>query len=106
MPFIYLSQPIGIAVFRVIQLLLEYRSYYFIYNLIEVLLLDATKATRNISLNVTSENLTLYEAGLGKRVTLNHLVCQRIGVLRIEPVVGGDEYKVKHAVLVLLQLVV
>ena len=78
----YLSQPIGITVLRV-QHLLEYRINNLIYNLIEVLLLDAAKATSHVTLNVTCKNLTLYKAGLGKRVTHNHLVSQRIGILGI-----------------------
>ena len=50
--------------------------------------------------------MALDEAGLRKRETCHHFVGQRIGILRVEPVVGGDEHEIEHAVLVLLQLVV
>ena len=72
----------------------------------ECLLLDTAEATLDVALNITSDYVAFHEARLREGKAVNHLVTQRIGVLRVEPVVRGDEHKIKHTILILLQLVV
>ena len=86
--------------------MLEYRLHNLVDNLVEVFLLDAAKATLDVTLDIASDNLTLHEAGLREGKAVNHVVAQRIGILWIEPVVRRDEHKIEHTVLILLQLVV
>ena len=86
--------------------MLEYRLHNLVDNLVEVFLLDAAKATLDVTLDIAGNNLTLHEAGLREGEAVNHVVTQRIGILWIEPVVRRDEHKIEHTVLILLQLVV
>ena len=96
----------GLVRTRLVCLLLEYRLYDLVDNLVEVFLFDVAKATLDVTFDVTSDNLALHEAGLREGEAVDHVVTQRIRILWIEPVVGSDEHKTEHAVLVLLQLVV
>ena len=72
----------------------------------ECLLLDTAEATLDVALNITSDYVAFHEAWLREGKAVDHLITQRIGVLRVEPVVRRDEHKIEHTILVLLQLVV
>ena len=85
---------------------LEYGIDNLVNYLVEVFLFDAAEAALNVALDVARNNLAFDKAGLREREAHHHLVGQRVGVLRIEPVVRRDKHKVEHTVLVLLQLVV
>ena len=84
---------------------LEYGIDNLVDNFVEIFLFDTAEAALNVTLDVARNDMTLDEAGLRKREACHHLVGQRIGVLRVEPIVGSDENEVEHTVLVLLQLV-
>ena len=86
--------------------MLEYRLHNLVDNLVEVFLLDTAKTTLDVTLDVAGDNLALHEAGLREGEAVDHLVAQRVGILGVEPVVRGDEHKVEHTILILLQLVV
>ena len=86
--------------------MLEYRLNNLVDNLIEVFLLDTAKTTLDVTLDVAGDNLALHEAGFREGEAVNHIVAQRVGILRVEPVVRRDEHEVEHALLVNLQLVV
>jgi len=85
---------------------LEYRLNNLVDNLVEIFLLDTAKTALHVALDVAGDNLALHEAGLREGEAVNHVVAQRVGILRVEPVVRCDEHKVEHTVLVNLQLVV
>lgn len=55
--------------------------------LVEIDLLDTAEATLNIALDIAREDLAFHEAGLGEGKAFYHIVGQRIGILRIDPVV-------------------
>ena len=86
--------------------MLEYRLHNLVDNLIEILLLDAAEATLDVALDIASNDLTLDEAGFREGEAVDHIVAQRVGILRIKPVVRCNEHKVEHTVLINLQLVV
>ena len=52
-------------------------------NLVEVFLLDTAETTLDITLDITRENLALYEAGLREGKAFYHIIGQLIGILRL-----------------------
>lgn len=83
----------------------EYRFDDFVDNLVEVLLFDAPEPTGYVAFDIARDDLTFDEARLREGEARHHVVGQRVGILRIDAVVRGDEDEVKHPLFVNLQLV-
>ena len=55
-------------------IILENRRNGLIHNFIEIFLLDGTKTAINVTFNITSNNLTFYQARFRKRVTNQNFI--------------------------------